>query len=121
MGARVALNGAEELFFACSFALGALVGGSFVVFSESLDFPDVLEELDSLALGESCDAHMAAKLPEVRVLELAFPANATPGFEEIALGSAVSMAEVTVESPEPACVLDRNDAPDAPIRKSQRW
>ena len=91
-----------------------------MVFSESLDFPDALEELDSLALGESCDAHMAAKLPEVRVLELAFPANATPGLEEIAFGTAVSMAEVTIKSPEPACVLDREDAPDAPIRKGYR-
>lgn len=92
-----------------------------MVFSESLAFPDVLDEVDSLALGESCDAYIAAKLPEARELELAFPANATPGFEEIALGIAVSMAEVTVESPEPACWLDRNDAPDAPIGKSYRW
>ena len=52
-----------------------------MLFGESLAQTGALEEANSPALGESCDAHIAAKLPEVRGLELEFAANVEAGFE----------------------------------------
>lgn len=84
-----------ESFGFCEITDGALL----VSFSEPLSPAAAPEGLVSLAAAESREAHIAAKLPVLRVDEFARPAKAGADSGATLLVIAGSMAEVKVKSP----------------------